>query len=132
MTELLSRIEAVLRAIDQPVVACSGGIDSLLLAYVAHRVGLDDLVVAHAVSPAVPPEATARVSDFANAEGWALSMVTSGEFADENYLLNPVNRCYFCKSNLYDSLKKIGEAHASERTVLSGANLDDLGNIARV
>lgn len=99
----------------------------MLLAYIAHRLGSSGVVVAHAVSPAVPPEATTRVKDFAEAEGWTTSIVTSGEFADENYLLNPVNRCYFCKSNLYESLRQIAEAHAGGGTVLSGANLDDLG-----
>ena len=36
-----------------------------------------------------------------------LEIVNSGEFADEDYLSNPVNRCYFCKSNLYESLTQI-------------------------
>jgi uncharacterized protein len=124
--DLQSRIHAVLDRIDHAVIACSGGIDSTLLALVAHAHALGRVTIAHAVSPAVPPEATARVRDLAEAEGWTLSVVQSGEFQDENYLSNPVNRCYFCKSNLYDSLTQIAAAHDSG-TVLSGANLDDLG-----
>ena len=126
MADLLARIHATLDDIDRAIIACSGGIDSTLLALVAHAHAPGRVVVAHAISPAVPPEATARVRALAHQHGWQLSIVQSGEFADENYLSNPVNRCYFCKSNLYDSLIQIAAAHESG-TVLSGANLDDLG-----
>lgn len=126
MPELLTRIHTILATLDHTVVACSGGIDSTLLAVVAHRRAPGRVTVAHAISAAVPPEATARVRALAAQEGWVLSIVRSGEFADENYLSNPVNRCYFCKSNLYDSLMQIAAAHHSG-TVVSGANLDDLG-----
>lgn len=126
MPDLLTRIHPVLDALGHVVVACSGGIDSTLLAVVAHRRAPGRVTVAHAISPAVPPEATERVRALAEQEGWTLSIVQSGEFADENYLSNPVNRCYFCKSNLYDSLMQIAAAHDCG-TVVSGANLDDLG-----
>lgn len=126
MSDQLARIHAALATVDQAVIACSGGIDSMLLALVAHRRAPAMVTVAHAVSPAVPPEATARVRRLSAEEGWALSIVRSGEFQDENYLSNPVNRCYFCKSNLYESLTQIAASHQSG-SVFSGANLDDLG-----
>jgi uncharacterized protein len=126
LTDLETRIHAVLDTLDHAIIACSGGIDSTLLALVAHRRAPTRVTVAHAISPAVPPEATARVQDQAAQEGWNLSIVQSGEFQDESYLSNPVNRCYFCKSNLYDSLTQIAAAHSSG-TVVSGANMDDLG-----
>jgi uncharacterized protein len=126
VSDLHSRIHSVLDSIDHAIIACSGGIDSTLLAMVAHAHAPGKVTVAHAISPAVPAEATERVRALAQQEGWTLSIVQSGEFQDENYLSNPVNRCYFCKSNLYDSLSQIAAAHDSG-TVLSGANLDDLG-----
>lgn len=121
------RIEAVLDAIGPLVIACSGGIDSMLLAVIAHRRARANVMVAHAISPAVPEDGTARVLDWAAREGWALHTVRSGEFEDESYLSNPVNRCYFCKSNLYDSLQAIGDSLGANGTIVSGANLDDLG-----
>jgi pyridinium-3,5-biscarboxylic acid mononucleotide sulfurtransferase len=124
--DLLPRIHDRLDNVDHAIIACSGGIDSTLLALVASRHAPGRVTVAHAISPAVPPEATERVRALAAHEGWALSIVQSGEFHDENYLSNPVNRCYFCKSNLYDSLTQIASAFDSG-TVLSGANVDDLG-----
>lgn len=121
------RIEAVLDTIGPLVIACSGGIDSMLLAVIAHRRAPARVTVAHAISPAVPQEATTRVHDWAAREGWALQTVRSGEFEDESYLSNPVNRCYFCKSNLYASLQAIGDSLGARGTIVSGANLDDLG-----
>lgn len=121
------RITQTLAAIGPVVIACSGGIDSLLLALVAHRRAPQLVSVAHATSPAVPPEATQRVREWASREGWALRIVQSGEFADEAYLSNPVNRCYFCKSNLYAALAAITTELGGLGTIVSGANLDDLG-----
>ena len=52
-----------------------------------------------------------------------LDVVEAGEFADPDYLRNPVNRCYFCKANLYDRIAALAEG-----TIASGANLGDLGD----
>lgn len=110
-------------------IACSGGIDSLLLAHVAHqRCGPDRIQVVHAVSPAVPPEATARVQEQAKEFGWRVRTVETGEFEDERYLSNPVDRCYFCKSHLYALMDRLGQLHSlGSGCVVSGANRDDLG-----
>ncbi len=63
----------------------------------------------HAVSPAVPKAATSRVEAQASEEGWDLRLVNAGEFEDEQYRANPFNRCFFCKSNLYQTLSVISE-----------------------
>ena len=109
------------------VIACSGGIDSLLLATIAHRVSGAQVRVVHAVSPAVPPDATARVQENAVREGWQLDIIASGEFEDESYLSNPQNRCFHCKSHLYGLLARLASVHESDAWVVSGANKDDLG-----
>jgi uncharacterized protein len=77
----------------------------------------------HAVSPAVPPEASARVDAYARREGWRLEVIDAGEFADPSYLKNPANRCFFCKTNLYGTI-----AGRSPATICSGTNLDDLAD----
>lgn len=123
----LQPLRELLAGISPRVIACSGGIDSLLLATVAHQQAPAATVVAHALSPAVPGEATARVKQWAAQEGWNLQLVASGEFHSEAYLSNPVNRCYHCKSHLYGSLDQLAASIASGATLLSGANLDDLG-----
>jgi len=112
------------------VIACSGGVDSLLLADVAHQLRPRTTVIAHSVTPAVPPSATARVREAASDLGWRLEVVESREFSDPDYLANPRNRCYFCKSNLYSELDRVSSAarwRGRSWTVMSGANTDDLG-----
>ena len=110
----------LLRAAQAPVVAVSGGVDSQTLAAAAAREN-PSARMAHAVSPAVPKAATARVKALAQARGWALTCLDAGEFSDPAYLANPVDRCFHCKTNLYASLSRLGPGE-----VFSGANLDDL------
>jgi hypothetical protein len=87
----------------------------------AHRETAARVMMVHAASPAVPAEATARVRDHAARAGWNLVVTDAGEFADPRYRANPVDRCYFCKSNLYDRIRGLTDA-----AIASGANLDDL------
>ena len=115
-------LEAVLAGLGPVAVAVSGGVDSLTLATLAHRLAPGAALMVHAVSPAVPGEATARVRAEGAREGWDLRVIEAGEFADPAYRANPVNRCFFCKTNLYGAVRAV-----TDRQILSGANRDDLG-----
>lgn len=117
------RLEAILASLGRAAVAVSGGVDSMLLAHLCHATLGDRVAMYHATSPAVPPEATDRARRHALRHGWALNVIEAGEFADSRYLANPVNRCFFCKINLYGTI-----AGATDAPILSGANLDDLGD----
>ncbi|MGI9493403.1 MAG: adenine nucleotide alpha hydrolase [Geminicoccaceae bacterium] len=119
----LDALHRSLEACGPAAVALSGGVDSMTLAYIAHQRPASDIAMFHAVSPAVPKSATDRVKAYAAREGWALTVLDAGEFGDERYMVNPANRCFFCKSNLYGTL-----ASVTERQLLSGTNLDDLGD----
>jgi len=121
--DALARLEAVLHAIGPADIAVSGGVDSLCLAAAAHRVLGPAARMHHAVSPAVPPEATARTQTLAAERGWDLKIFDAGEFADERYRSNPADRCFFCKTNLYGTL-----AARVTGTILSGTNTDDLSD----
>jgi len=116
-------LAAILRDLRPLGVAVSGGVDSLTLATLAGREIGTDATMLHAVSPAVPEAATARVRALGGAEGWRLSVIDAGEFEDPAYRANPANRCFFCKSNLYGAM-----AAAMPGTLASGTNLDDLGD----
>ena len=92
-----ARLIAALDRYPELVIAVSGGVDSMTLAYVAHRFSSGKVSMLHAVSPAVPPHATSRVRSHAERHGWALIVADAGEFEDPRYRANPVDRCYFCK-----------------------------------
>ena len=118
-------LEGVLDEIGRVAVAVSGGVDSMTLAVVAHRVLGDSAAMLHAVSAAVPAEATERVERYARREGWRLDRIDAGELHDARYVANPVNRCYFCKTNLYSTIAPLAGAGT---TIVSGTNTDDLGD----
>ena len=124
LAELEARVAAIgdAQAPGAVGVAVSGGVDSLTLASVAHGVLGRSATMYHAQSPAVPPEATARVQTLAAAHGWELEVFDAGEFGRAAYLANPVDRCFHCKTSLYASMRARTAAQ-----LLSGTNLDDLG-----
>ena len=119
----LAALRACLRGLGDIAVAVSGGVDSMTLAVVAGRALGPDTKMYHAVSPAVPPDATCRVRAYAAREGWPLEVMDAGEFGDDRYRANPANRCYFCKTNLYGAM-----AARATGTLVSGTNVDDLGD----
>lgn len=115
-------LQGVLAGFADMAVAVSGGVDSLTLATFSHRQATVQVQMFHAVSPAVPAEATRRVETLAAREGWSLELIDAAEFSDPRYRANPVNRCFYCKSHLYDAI-----AARTEAQIVSGTNLDDLG-----
>ena len=102
-------------------IAVSGGVDSLTLATYAHRFFPGMVKIFHSATASVPPQATNRLRVLAAKEGWSLQVIDANEFNDKNYISNPVNRCFFCKTNLYATIRKF-----TEDQILSGANKDDL------
>ena len=118
-----SRITALLAEMREISVAVSGGIYSVTLAMLATQTPNITVQMYHAVSPAVPSQATARVKQIARDYGWKLKILDAHEFADEDYLSNPVNRCFYCKTNLYKAISTV-----TEDVILSGANVDDLSD----
>lgn len=121
MSKLLA-LQENLTSIGPVAVAVSGGVDSMTLAYIAHRVDPNTQQF-HAISPAVPEQATERVKKYAEREGWNLNLVNAEEIEDPNYVANPANRCYYCKTSLYHTI-----TDSTDLQVVSGTNTDDLGD----
>ena len=122
---VLRRLEVLIAAFGRAAVAVSGGVDSLTLARITHDLLGHNVTMYHAVSPAVPSEATERVRASAQRYGWQLEIINAGEFDREDYVRNPVNRCFFCKTSLYDAIEAI--AKQTNAQILSGTNTNDLG-----
>jgi uncharacterized protein len=123
VNDQLRRLEAVIADIGPLAVAVSGGVDSMTLAVTAHRVLGDDARMLHAVSPAVPEDASERVREYADRKGWRLDLIDAREFADADYVANPHDRCFYCKTSLYSTM-----AAAVDCVLVSGTNSDDLGD----
>ncbi|MEN8144536.1 MAG: adenine nucleotide alpha hydrolase [Gemmatimonadota bacterium] len=117
----IARLKQLIVGLEDAAVAVSGGVDSMTLAVIAGRVLGRRARMIHAVSPAVPPQATERVRRYAEAENWSLALLDAGEFEDQRYRANPVDRCFYCKHSLYTAIR--GETAA---VILSGTNMVDL------
>jgi len=104
-------------------IAVSGGVDSMTLAHIAARDSRASSTMYHAASPAVPVSARERVEAHAARHGWQLVVVDAQELADPRYRANPIDRCYYCKTNLYDRI-----AGVTSDTIASGTNCDDLSD----
>lgn len=122
-SELLARLVEQLDRHQRLAVAVSGGVDSMTLAHVAWRFSRARTTMFHAAGPAVPASAHARVRTHATVHGWPLVLLDAGEQADARYVANPVDRCYYCKTNLYARIR----ASTPDR-IASGTNCDDLAD----
>ena len=122
LAEREATLQSVLRSMDDVAVAVSGGVDSLTLASFARRVLGESVSMFHATSPAVPDEATQRTQELARREGWKLTVIDANEFENADYMRNPLNRCFYCKTSLYGAVRP----HTTGQ-IVSGTNLDDLG-----
>ena len=123
----LERLHAVVGSTGGAVVAFSGGTDSALVAAVAARaLGAKALAVT-AVSPSLPPGELREARRVAEAVGIRHRGVRTHEVDREAYLANRPDRCYHCKTELYGVLERVAAAEALP-AVLSGANVDDLGD----
>jgi pyridinium-3,5-biscarboxylic acid mononucleotide sulfurtransferase len=126
-TEKLEQLKALFANMERALIAYSGGIDSTLVAKIAFDVLGDRALAITANSPSLMPDDLEDARIQAAAIGIPHEIVQTYEMDNPNYTANPVNRCYFCKSELHDTLKPL----ALERGypyVVDGVNADDLSD----
>ena len=123
--------EAILRGFRERgrvLVAFSGGVDSGLVARLAHDALGPDALAVVADTESVSRRELAEAKAEAEEIGIALRVVPVSELADPEYRANPVNRCYFCRSGLAGVLTALA-AREGYRAIADGVNLSDIGDV---
>jgi pyridinium-3,5-biscarboxylic acid mononucleotide sulfurtransferase len=123
----LTELESVIAASPSAIVAFSGGVDSSVVAAAAARVLGDRAIAITAVSPALATGELDGARSVAAAVGIAHRSITTDELSRAGYRRNGPDRCYHCKTELYDRLAIVAEQEGYA-SVYSGANVDDLGD----
>jgi pyridinium-3,5-biscarboxylic acid mononucleotide sulfurtransferase len=121
----LTQLRSIFQTMDRALIAYSGGIDSTLIAKIAYDVLGSRALAITAKSPSLLPEDLEDAIVQAQAIGIPHEIIDTHEMENPNYTTNPINRCYFCKSELHDQLKPIALARGFQY-VVDGVNADDL------
>lgn len=117
-------LREILRKHSTLLIAYSGGVDSTLLLAVAKDVLGRNIMGIIADSPSLPRESLAAALRVAEGIGAPVEVIPTTELEDPRYMANPLNRCYFCKAELFTRMEKV----ASDRgfsAIAYGENADD-------
>jgi uncharacterized protein len=122
-----NHLKEILRGFGSCVVAYSGGVDSVFLARVAHDVLGSRALAVIADSPSLPRRELAEALAVAAQFQLPVRVVNTAEFANDRYLANPTNRCYFCKHALFTELEPLARAEGFA-VIAYGENASDVGD----
>jgi len=125
---LLDRLQAVIRPYGRALIAYSGGVDSTLVAVAARRVlGKDNAPAVIGDSPSLPRSELAQAKALAEDLDLGLIVIHPDEQQDPGYQANAGDRCYYCKTHLYEHLHAYATQHGYG-IIFNGTNTDDLGD----
>ena len=108
------------------ITAFSGGVDSSLLAFLSNKYAKEALLVTEK-SILYPDDEIRLTSEFAKKHSITHLIIERNPLKDEKFRVNPKNRCYICKTGLYEDIIKIKEERNFD-IILDGSNIDDLSD----
>jgi uncharacterized protein len=123
----LARLKNILQECERVIVAFSGGVDSTLVLRAAHDALGDQVLAVTGRSPSVPSWEIEEAIDLARSIGAAHRILDTAELARAEYVRNAPDRCYHCKTELFERLAALAREE-NYRWVVDGTNLDDLGD----
>ncbi len=126
-SDKVDRLRSLLQSFGSCLVAYSGGVDSVFLAYMAHRVLGERALAAIADSPSLPRRELTEALEIARSFQIPVRVVRTPEFDNPAYLANPANRCYFCKHELFTELVPLAQAEGLA-VIAYGENASDVGD----
>ena len=128
LEEKLAHLHAQLRSLSPLIIAYSGGVDSAFLLAEAHAVLGSQVLAVIADSPSLPRQSLHDALTLATQIGAAIEVVPTNELANPQYSSNPLNRCYFCKAELFSQLDALCLAR-NFSAIAYGENADDMQQI---
>ncbi len=120
-------LKAYIGQFDSVIVAFSGGIDSSLVAYVAAETLADKALAVTSGSSSLKRSDLSLAKDLAIKWGMCHEVIVTDELSKPDYRANPVDRCFHCKTSLYDALAEMAK-RLDYQQILNGTNCDDLGD----
>ena len=127
LNDKLATLRQIVRSCNSALVAYSGGVDSALVMVIAHQELSDRALACIGVSPSYPTREMRSAIDLAEQLGVPYRLIDTEEHLDPSYAANPVDRCYFCKTELHDRLQAVAKAEGW-LAVLDGNNASDVGD----
>ena len=121
------KLQADIRALGRVLVAFSGGVDSSLVAHVAAATLGENALAVTSGSKSLKRSDLKLAGELAEKWGMRHRVIVTDEVANPAYRANPVNRCFHCKTSLYDALARIASEEGFDH-ILNGTNADDLGD----
>jgi len=127
LKEKYENLKSFLKSLGSVAIAYSGGVDSTFLVKVAYDVLGDKALAVTATSSTYPKRELEDAKKFIKEIGAKHIIIESEELEIEGFNKNPVDRCYYCKKELFEKIWKVAKAHGIEY-VADGSNFDDLND----